>query len=34
VPALEQAVLPPAEFVGDERGDEIDGRHLFGLRLP
>ena len=33
VAALEQAVLPPAEFVGDERGHEIDGRHLLGLRL-
>jgi hypothetical protein len=34
VPALEQPVLPAAEFVGDEGGDEIDGRHLLGLRLP
>jgi hypothetical protein len=34
VPALEQPVLSAAEFVGDERGDEIDGRHLVGLRLP
>ena len=30
--ALEQAVLPAAEFVGDQGGDEIDGRHLLGLR--
>ena len=33
VAALEQPVLSALEFVGDERGDEIDGRHLFGLRL-
>ena len=34
VAAFEQAILPAAEFVGDEGGDEIDGRHLLGLRLP
>jgi hypothetical protein len=33
VAALEQTVLPPAQFVGDEGGDEIDGRHLLGLGL-
>ena len=33
VPTLEQTVRPPAEFVADERGDEIDGRQLLGLRL-
>jgi hypothetical protein len=34
VPALQQTILSPAEFVGDEDGDEIDRRHLLGLRLP
>ena len=34
MPALEEPVLAAEEFVGDERGDEIDGRHLLGLRLP
>ncbi len=33
VPALEQTVLPPAEFVGHKRRHEIEGRHLLGLRL-
>ena len=33
VAALEQAILPPAEFVRDKGGHEIDGHHLFGLRL-
>src|SRR5687767_7622196 len=33
VAPLEQTVLPPAEFVRDEGGDEIDRRHLFSLRL-
>ena len=34
VAALEQPVLAPVEFVGDEGGDEIEGHHLLGLRLP
>jgi hypothetical protein len=34
VPALEQPVLPSAEFVSDQGGHEIDGRHLLRLRLP
>ena len=29
----EQAVLAPAEFIGDERGHEIDGDHLLRLGL-
>ena len=33
VPALEQSVLPAPEFVRDERGHEIDRRHLLGLGL-
>ena len=31
VPALEQAVLPAQQFVGDERRHEIDRRELLGL---
>src|SRR5204862_1412818 len=34
VASLEETVLSPAEFVGDERGHEVDGCHLLGLRLP
>src|SRR5688500_9718384 len=33
VSALEEAVLPAAEFVGDERRYQVEGRHLLGLRL-
>jgi hypothetical protein len=33
VAALEQAVLAPGEFVGDEGGHEVDGRDLLSLRL-
>jgi hypothetical protein len=29
VAAIEQTVLSTPQFVGDERGDEVDGRHLF-----
>ena len=31
VSALEQAILPAQEFVGDEHRHQIDGRELFGL---
>jgi hypothetical protein len=31
--AIEPAILPAPEFVGDEGGDEIDGDHLLALRL-
>jgi hypothetical protein len=34
VAAIEQTVLSAVEFVSDERGDEIEGRHLLRLRLP
>ncbi len=33
IATLEQAVLSPQEFVGDEHRHEIDGRDLFRLRL-
>jgi hypothetical protein len=33
VAAVEQSVLAALELVGDERGDEIDGRQFLGLRL-
>ena len=33
VPPLEQPVLSALEFVADERGDEIERRESFGLRL-
>ena len=33
VPAGEEPVLAPQELVGDERGDEIERRQLFGLGL-
>ena len=33
VPALEQPVLSAVQFVGHERGHEVDGRHLLGLGL-
>ena len=33
VPAFEEPVLSPTEFVGHERRHEIEGRHLLGLRL-
>ena len=33
VPALEEAILAPTEFVGHERGHEIERCHLLGLRL-
>jgi hypothetical protein len=29
----EQAILPPDEFIGDERGDEIERSLTLGLRL-
>jgi hypothetical protein len=32
VAALEQAVLPPTEFVSDESRNEIDRRHFLSLR--
>jgi len=34
VAAFEQTVLTSAEFVSDEGGHQVDGRLLFGLRLP
>ena len=33
MPALEEPVLAAEELVGDERGDEVDGRHLLALGL-
>jgi len=33
VSAFEQAVLPAAEFVGHQRGHQVEGRHPLGLRL-
>jgi hypothetical protein len=33
VAPIEQTVLAAPQFVGDERGDEVDGRELFCLRL-
>src|SRR5215471_8309194 len=33
VPAFEQTVLPPAEFVRDQCGHQVEGRHLLALRL-
>jgi hypothetical protein len=33
VPALEQAILSPVEFVCHERGHKVDGRHFLGLGL-
>ena len=32
-PALQQAIGPAFQFVGDQAGDEVDGRHRFSLRL-
>jgi hypothetical protein len=31
--AFEQAIATAIQFVGDEAGEEVDGRHGFGLRL-
>jgi hypothetical protein len=31
--ALEQAIASTIQLVGDEAGEEVDGRHGFGLRL-
>src|SRR6266849_6264890 len=32
-PALQQAVRAARQFVRDQAGDQIDGRHRLGLRL-
>jgi hypothetical protein len=34
VTSVEQPILSASEFVSDQSGDEIDGRHLLGLSLP
>ena len=31
---FQQPVGAPREFVGDQSGEQVDGRHGFGLRLP
>src|SRR5215469_3042714 len=31
--ALEQAIAATIQFIGDEAGEEVEGRHGFGLRL-
>lgn len=31
-PALQQAVAPSVELISDQRRDEVDRRHPFGLR--
>jgi len=33
VPTLEEAILSALQFVGDERGDEIQGREFLALGL-
>ena len=32
-PAFQQAIAATSEFVRDQAGEEVDGRHGFGLRL-
>jgi hypothetical protein len=31
--ALQQAIATTLEFIGDQAGEEVDGRHGFGLSL-
>ena len=33
-PPFQEPVRAPRQLVGDERGEQVDRRHGFGLRLP